>query len=113
MGSLKLHSPKRPQDEATSGTVRFDDLGNAVWETKRERNLDHPGLSLVEDEPAVTKPTVPNVKGGRVGYNPYESGMIKKKQADKPKKKDLRALSEWIQRQKALSGQSQDDTEAG
>jgi hypothetical protein len=86
-----------------SGRVRFDERGNAVWETWRGRRLEHPGLSIVEDEalsPAGAAPV--NVKGGRIGYNPYESGMVKKKTDQVPKKKDLRALSQWIQLQKSL-----------
>lgn len=89
--------------EATSGQVRFDDRGNAVWETSRGKRLDHPGLTLVDEDVKVPgKAAKVNVKGGRIGYDPYESGMLKKKAEQKPRKKDLRALSNWIQMQKAM-----------
>jgi hypothetical protein len=92
--------------EATSGQVRFDDRGNAVWDTKRGKRLDHPGLTLLDEEPSAAGPVAKvNAKGGRIGYDPYESGMLKKKHAEKPRKKDLRALSNWIQMQKGI-GQS-------
>lgn len=89
--------------EATSGQVRFDDRGNAVWQTNRGKRLDHPGLALVDEDPAAPgAPIRDNIKGSRIGYNPYQSGMLKKKPEEKPRKKDLRALSQWIQTQKAL-----------
>lgn len=89
--------------EATSGKVKFDERGNAVWEAGRGNRLDHPGLAIVEDEAnASGKVTKINAKGGRIGYDPYESGMLKKKEEAKPRKKDLRALSNWIQMQKGL-----------
>ena len=94
------HVPAGSPD--ASGRVRFDERGNAIWETWRGRQLEHPGLSVVEDDAPRSGPAL-NVKGGRIGYNPYESGMVKKKDDQKPKKKDLRALSQWIQMQKATS----------
>lgn len=90
------------KDDETSGRVRFDDRGNAVWETWRGRRLEHPGLAIADEEPAPNSPTQPNTKGGRIGYDPYQSGMLKKKKEDLPKKKDLRALSHWIQMQKGV-----------
>src|SRR5262245_23919575 len=92
-----------------SGRVRFDDRGNAVWETWRGRRLEHPGLALMEEDPipAGGAPVAADPKSGRIGYDPYHSGMIgKKKPDDRPKKKDLRALSVWIQMQKNLPQKS-------
>jgi hypothetical protein len=88
--------------EEASGRVRFDDRGNAVWETWRGRRLEHPGLAIADEEPTPNSPVPINTKGGRIGYDPYQSGMLKRKKEDLPKKKDLRALSQWIQMQKAL-----------
>lgn len=86
-----------------SGRVRFDDRGNAVWETWRGRRLEHPGLAIVEDEAPAPSGAAPiNSKGGRLGYDPYHSGLVKKKSEEKPRKKDLRALSRWIEMQKNL-----------
>ena len=36
-----------------------------------------------------------NPKGLRVGYNPYESGVLAKK--GPPRKRDLRELSKWME----------------
>src|SRR5689334_907353 len=83
----------KSNSEIPSGRVRFDDRGNATWETWRGRRLEHPGLALADEEPSPDGPVRVNTKGGRIGYNPYDSGMVKKKDEDKPKKKDLRALS--------------------
>ncbi len=90
--------------DATSGKVTFDDRGNAVWETRRGRRLDHPSLSLMDEEIVTPGRATPaNTKAGRVGYDPYQSGIVKKKATERPRKKDLRALSRWIQAQRALS----------
>src|SRR5687768_13141689 len=86
----KLHnsaddSRKALTEMEPSGHVKFDDRGNAVWETWRGRRLEHPGLSLADEE---SEPcaggTRPNVVGGRTGYNPYNSGMVKKKDEELP-----------------------------
>jgi hypothetical protein len=50
---------------------------------------------VVEEDPNPNEPIRINPKGLRVGYNPYESGLLKKKEW-KPKK-DLRQLSKWIE----------------
>ncbi len=100
------------------GAVAFDARGNAVYEWsndqlaedsesgERARNkaLQHHGLSLVEDEPPKNAPIQQNPKGLRVGYNPYESGMLEKKER-KPKK-DLRELSKWVDLKRKLEKKS-------
>jgi hypothetical protein len=101
-----------------AGTIAFDDRGNAVYEWsndtlaadgesgERARNkaLQHHGLSLVDDEPAKDAPIQQNPKGLRLGYNPYESGMLAKKER-KPKK-DLRELSKWVDLKRKLEKKS-------
>lgn len=101
-------APEKP------GKVGFDELGNAKYEwhddklnedsetgeRARRKALSHAGLSLVDDEPPANAPIRPNPKGLRVGYNPYESGMLTNKER-KPKR-DLQALSKWIETKKKL-----------
>jgi hypothetical protein len=101
-------------DQAKPGEIAFDDRGNAVYawsddrlvedgedgERARERALAHPGLSLVDDEPATNAPIRSNPKGLRQGYNPYESGVLAKKQVNK--KRDLRELSKWMELKKKI-----------
>jgi len=111
--SRGIQRTSQPRDEIEPGHIEFDDRGNAIYQWSdadltmegevgdRLRNmaLEHPGLSLMDDTPPANGPIVVNEKAQRLGYNPYESGMIKK---NMPKKKstDLRALSKWIQTQR-------------
>jgi hypothetical protein len=87
-----------PLEDEPSGQVRFDDRGNAVWDTGSGEALDHPGLALDEavNQPRANAPL--NVFATKRGYNPYDSGVIGKN--SKPRKKDLRALSKWIELEK-------------
>ncbi|MET0659018.1 MAG: hypothetical protein ABW110_12765 [Steroidobacteraceae bacterium] len=102
------------------GDVGFDDRGNAVYQWKhsalehdsaeaerlREQALEHPGLAIVDDEPRPEAMIQANPKGLRVGYNPYESGMLDKK-GRKPKT-DLRELSRWIEMKKKMEAGKKD-----
>jgi hypothetical protein len=104
----------RPQP----GTISFDDRGNAVYEWSndklaedsesgeraRSKALQHHGLSLMDDEPPKNAPIKENRKGLRVGYNPYESGMLAKKEIKR--KKDLRELSKWVELKRKLANKS-------
>ena len=99
---------------AKAGKIGFDDRGNAQFEWNddrlsedgdtgerlRKKALEHPGLSLMDDEAPKNAPIRQNPKGLKVGYNPYESGML----AGKPTKprRDLRELSKWIEAKKRL-----------
>lgn len=113
----KLGLRMRPRKVASSSTgkpghISFDDRGNAIYEwtddslvtdgeegeRARRRALAHPGLSMVEDEPTPNDPIRNNPKGLRLGYDPYESGLLKK-QGWKPKR-NLRELSKWIETRK-------------
>lgn len=89
-----------------SGRVQFDDRGNAVWKTGRHRRLDHPALSIAEDGPAPIRQVQHNSVGLKSGYDPYGSGVLKgaKKKEEPRRKKDLRALSRWIQLKKNMGG---------
>jgi hypothetical protein len=99
----------KPAQPGQPGQIAFDDRGNAIYEWQdeslkqegeageRARNqaLAHPGLAIVDDEAPVNAPIRSNPKGLRVGYNPYESGVLAKK--GPPKKRDLRELSKWME----------------
>jgi hypothetical protein len=96
------------------GEVAFDDRGNAVYQWKnrhltgdneqaeqlRYEALKYEGLTLVEDEPPPEGMIRANPKGARLGYNPYESGMLQKK--TEKRKTDLRELSRWIEMKRKL-----------
>jgi hypothetical protein len=117
---LRLRPRSEPKNETSKpGKIAFDDLGNAIYEWKdrcfeedsesgeraRRRALAHPGLAVVEEEPNPNDPVRINPKGLRVGYNPYESGLLKKKDEWK-RKRDLRELSKWIELKKKVTGDS-------
>jgi hypothetical protein len=103
-----------PADPEKPGHVAFDDRGNAVYEWNRpdlaedseeaerarRQALTYANLSLVEEEPAPNAPIRNNIKGARIGYNPYESGLLSKRATGK--KRDLRELSKWIETKKKL-----------
>ena len=89
------------------GRVEFDELGNAIWvpfsgatgEDVMRRLLDDPSLAFEQrvfarhPEAHRTEPA-----GMKKGYDPYDSGMLVKKEWKK--KKDLRQLSNWIKTRK-------------
>ena len=106
--------------ENKPGRIAFDDRGNAVYEwtdhrleeegedaeRARRRALAHPGLALTDDEPNPNAPIRNNPKGIRLGYDPYESGLLAKKEW-KPKR-DLRELSRWIEMKKKINADASD-----
>jgi hypothetical protein len=104
----------------TSGRVKFDDRGNAIWEwsvttgafsadvsTSRLKKLENPTLSLAEDAPTPVDCAKSNPKGVAHGYSPYDSGVLAK--SAPPPKKDLRRLSEWLKLRKQASNNDQDE----
>ena len=109
-----------PTQRTKPGTIAFDERGNAVYEwssdtlaedsdageRQRERALAHPGLALMDDDAPKDAPIQQNPKGLRLGYNPYESGMLAKK--ERKKKTDLRELSKWVDLKKRMKNQSND-----
>lgn len=91
------------------GHVEFDELGNAVWvpygglgsEEVIARLLNDTTLSLSQEDPKGGIGRIqPNPGGTKLGYDPYDSGLLVKKTRNK--KTDLRALSNWIEQQKKL-----------
>lgn len=124
-------SPEKAPEDRTTGRVKFDDRGNAIWEWSiatgafgldasagRLKKLENPSLAIAEDAaaaPDVVKLLPPGATpGAKKGYDPYDSGRPAKaaaaKPGEKPKKKDLRRLSEWIAlRKQANSNKDSDD----
>ena len=95
-----LDDIERP--DGRSGGVASSAGGLGSDETLR-RLLDDDGLSFTEEDAKGTQRRIqPNPGGLKKGYDPYDSGMLLKKQWKK--KKDLHALSEWIERKKKLDG---------
>ncbi len=107
-------SPHDPDGTSakTTGRVKFDERGNAVWEwqvatgafspevsTSRLQRLEHPSLSIADDAPTPLDQVRPNPLGTKKGYDPYDSGKLGKAPAP-PRKKDLRKLSEWLKLKK-------------
>lgn len=92
--------------------VAFDDRGNAIWqfaphaegefeaEESPPRGLFHPGLAVADEDPAESPTIRANVKGLRVGYNPYDSGQLERRLRRKPR--NMRELSRWIELRRKL-----------
>lgn len=89
------------------GRVEFDELGNAIWvpfsgatgEDVMRRLLDDPSLAFSSDYSQGTQKRIEqNPQGMKKGYDPYDSGLLVKKEWKK--KKDLRKLSDWIRNRK-------------
>ena len=88
-----------------TGRVTHDDRGNAIWEFRPDApnvaTLDAPGVRILDPAPTVGRGAR---EGQRVrpgaGYNPYESGLFENTQSRR--RRDLRALSRWIEQQNQL-----------
>jgi hypothetical protein len=116
-------SPSAPEEKTgdnTTGRVKFDERGNAIWEwsvatgafgrevsTERLQKLEHPALSIADDAPTPFDTVRANPLGTKKGYDPYDSGKLGKAKA--PAKKDLRKLSEFLKLKKQAAGNKPDD----
>ncbi len=89
------------------GRIEFDELGNAIWVPNSGATgddvmrllLDDPSLAFSNDDRHGTQKRIEqNQQGMKKGYDPYDSGLLVKKEWKK--KKDLRKLSSWIKTQK-------------
>jgi hypothetical protein len=104
-------SSKNETGDKSTGRVKFDERGNAVWEwqvttgafatevsTQRLQRLEHPALSIADDAPTPFETVRSNPLGTKKGYDPYDSGRLGKKPP--PAKKDLRRLGESLKLKK-------------
>lgn len=119
-GKTAPSSKKDPGGEKSTGRVKFDERGNAVWEwqvatgafgvevsTQRLQKLENPTLSIADDAPTPFETVRANPLGTKKGYDPYDSGRLGKKPP--PAKKDLRRLSEWLKLKKQAEGNKDDE----
>ena len=99
--------PKKDAEFMDSGQIEYDELGNPVWKPFEglgdgdaiRRLLDDDSLAITDDhERGTVRKAQPNPAGVKKGYNPYDSDLLVKKEWKKTK--DLRALSDWITRNK-------------
>jgi len=106
-GDVREMSHYAEEQRLGRGKIEFDELGNAIWvpgsaTTSADvvlRLLEDPTLAISEDYAKGTTPLVrQNAQGLKKGYDPYDSGLLAKKQWKK--KKDLKKLSGWIQSRK-------------
>jgi hypothetical protein len=119
-GADDVPAPEADGSEKSTGRVKFDDKGNAIWEwsiatgafgrevsTERLQKLENPALSIADDAP--TPNTVrPNPLGTKKGYDPYDSGKLGKR-PPAPGKKDLRRLSEFLKLKKQAANKDGDE----
>jgi hypothetical protein len=122
-GPAEPSSKRDGNGEKSTGRVKFDERGNAVWEwqvttgafgqevsTQRLQKLEHPALSIADDSPTPFETVRANPLGTKKGYDPYDSGRLGKKK-EVPVKKDLRRLSEWLKLKKLAEGNKDDEPE--
>jgi hypothetical protein len=106
--------------EKSTGRVKFDERGNAVWEwqvatgayglevsTQRLQKLQHPALSIADDAPTPFDRVRPNPLGTKKGYDPYDSGRLGK--PARPQQKDLRKLSDWLKLKKQADAKKDEE----
>ena len=120
-GAGKASGPAKDGEAKSTGRVKFDDKGNAVWEwaiatgafgrevsTERLQKLEHPALSIADDAPTPFETVRANPLGTKKGYDPYDSGKLGKRPPT-PAKKDLRRLSEFLKLKKQAEGNKDDE----
>ncbi len=119
--AAKAPAPDAKSGGKSTGRVKFDERGTAVWEwsiatgafgrevtTERLQKLEHPSLSLADDAPTPFESVRSNPLGTKKGYDPYDSGKLGKR-PEPPKKKDLRRLGEFIKLKKQAEGNKDGD----
>jgi hypothetical protein len=106
-GDAKEMSHYAEEQRLGHGRIDFDELGNAIWVPRSgnssdevmRRLLDDPTLAFSADYSAGTQKRIQqNQVGVKKGYDPYDSGLLVKKEWKQ--KKDLRKLSAWIKTRK-------------
>jgi len=91
--------------EGPIGRIEYDELGNPVWrpfttvrtEHTLNRILETDKLTVEDDDASRQLRHVSATKG----YDPYNGGIVDR-DGERPRKKDLRALSEWVKMKKRL-----------
>jgi hypothetical protein len=105
--SAKEMSHYAEEQRLGHGRIDFDELGNAIWvpssgnsgDEVMRRLLDDPTLAFSADyQPGTQKRIQQNQVGMKKGYDPYDSGLLAKKEWKK--KKDLRKLGAWLKARK-------------
>jgi hypothetical protein len=115
-------SSKSGAGDKSTGRVKFDERGNAVWEwqvatgafglevsTQRLKKLQNKSLAIAEDAPTPFDKVRANPHGTKKGYDPYDSGRLGKTQ--KAPQKDLQRLSEWLKLKKQAAGKKDEDSD--
>lgn len=112
-----------PQGKAhQAGHLGEDDRGNITWQwanddalqaddedgrLERLTALADPDLQLAEPDSVPRQPAEPEAGRLNAGYNPYNSGELRK--ASWKRKKDLRELSSWIHLRKKMARKQGDE----
>jgi len=104
------HKLKHPrfapiEDSSPSGYVKRDERGNAVWEWASHAlsgGVPCPpaDLAVIDDAPRAAKTAAINRAAAGNGYNPYQDDLAERQPTERARKRDLRALSKWIQLRK-------------
>jgi hypothetical protein len=109
---LRVRERKVAAPAAKGGKITAEEVGNRLSDDDDtgerlrdpmldELGLNHTGLSIADETaPLPSAPVRVNPKGLRVGYNPYESGLLVKKEWKR--KRDLNELSRWIEVKRKL-----------
>ncbi len=97
MNDKQKPATARSDQIGSSGHVQFDERGNAVWDASICQPLEHPALALLDEQPP-RNTLKTNGAGLKSGYDPYDSGMLAK--STYRRRKDLHALSKWIESKK-------------
>lgn len=82
------------------GRITFDELGNAVWQPATAVRTEQTLNRILKTDRLSLEGVERRSTTGH-GYDPYRSGLVGR---DGPvrRKKDLRALSEWVKLKKRM-----------